>query len=93
MTFEQWWVERGGQWINGKDGEDAAHEFAQFCWDAASENAAVEAAQIRKAFVDHYGPSPDFLDSFVRDRLNAIRAQTELSASGMGTENTGPLEP
>jgi hypothetical protein len=41
MTFEQWWAEKGGQWIAGKDGEEAAREFAKFSWNAAL-NAAQE---------------------------------------------------
>jgi hypothetical protein len=69
MTFEQWWSETHFPAEINREAYRASYEA---CWDSAIENALVEARQIRKAFIDHYGAPPQFLDKFVQDRIVAI---------------------
>lgn len=77
MTFEQWWTEfvlvptHKGASIQQLF--DAKQKFAA-CWNAANENAWVEAHAMRKAIVDYYGENlPPHLKTFLYERLAVIR--------------------
>jgi hypothetical protein len=51
----------------------AARDMMAWCWNAAHELAAVEAAQMRKAVMDYYGENlPPHLKAFLYERLAVI---------------------
>ena len=69
MTFEQWWKK-----IHFHDPAQKADMKAAFeaCWGEAIANAFVEMHQMRKAVIDHYGKLPEFLDEFLKARIEAV---------------------